>query len=94
MEKLILRHHWGGEPCGGTENICFEYESKDKFVFDILEKYKKHKWRYYDNDTSDYMTNTVEVLGMSLTKGELEDIEGNIMTLNEWFEFNKEKYDI
>jgi len=40
MEKLVYSHFWGDEGCSGTSYIAFEYESKEKFVFDILEKYK------------------------------------------------------
>ena len=92
MEKLILTHYWGGEPCGGTTYVPFEYESKDKFVFDILEKYKNHKWDYYGNARSDYETSMVIIFdGVYYSKGELDTIENDVLTLDEWFNRNKEE---
>jgi len=83
--KLVFKHNWGGEPCGGTSHIPFEYENKDKFVFDMLDKYKNFEWEYYGNTKSEYETNQIYMFGCWLTKGELEDIEHNIFTLDEWF---------
>lgn len=96
MEKLILTHCWGDEVCSGTSYIPFEYKSKDDFVFDILERYKNHEWIYYkkypNKTTSDYDTSEVEVLdNVFLSKGALEDIEGNVLTLEKWFEQHKIK---
>lgn len=92
MEKFIYTYNWGGEPCGGTSYVCFEYESKDKFVYDILEKYKNHKWEYYGDGRSDYDTSTIPLFNDSyLTKYELETIEQRILTLDEWFSGNKEE---
>lgn len=92
MERLILTHHWGGEPCSGVTHIAFEYDSKDKFVFDMLEKYKNHEWDYYGDGRSDYETSTVTIFdGVYYTKGELEEIENSVLTLDEWFKRNKEE---
>lgn len=44
MEKLIFVYNWSDNEGGGIFPIPFEYESKEKFVFDILEKYKDLKW--------------------------------------------------
>ena len=90
MEKLILTYSWGSEPCSGIEHIPFEYESKDKFVFDILEKYKNHPWEYYGNGKSDFETSTVYLFDCAyLTKYDIENIEKNVSTLDEWFKRNK-----
>lgn len=90
----MLRFDWGSEPYGGTSYVPFEYESKDKFVFDVLEKFKKHKWEFYGNGRSDFDTDRVVIFSgyfdVSLTKYELENIENNVLTLEEWFEQNKQ----
>ena len=41
MVKLIYRYDWGGEPCGGTEYIPFEYKGKDEFIYDVLKRFDK-----------------------------------------------------
>lgn len=90
----MFRYDWGSEPYGGTGYVPFEYESKDKFVFDVLEKYKKHKWEYYGNGRSEHDTSTVLIFcgyhDVRLTKYELEHIEDNVFTLEEWFKDNKQ----
>jgi len=92
MEKLVLVYHWGGEPCGGTDYIPFEYESKDKFVFDILEKYKDHKWIYYNGSRSEFDSDAVKIISeVFYTKGDFEYLENNVLTLEEWFNQNKIK---
>ena len=82
--KLVLVHSWGDESCCGTFHQPFNYESKEKFVFDILEKYKDYDWIEFGDG------HEVEVLGdITMTKTELEDIESNMYTLDEWFEREK-----
>ena len=90
MEKLIFRNEVGdGYTYSGNDYIPFEYESKDKFVFDVLEKYINKEWTYYSVN-NDFNTDTVEIIeGVSITKGELERIEHYIYTLEEWFLKNK-----
>ncbi len=94
MEKLILRYDWGSEPYGGTDYVPFEYESKDKFVFDVLEKFKKHKWEFYGNGRSDFDTSKVIIFpdcyDVQLGKYALENIEHNVLTLDEWFNQRKQ----
>ena len=93
MEKLIYTHSWGDEMSSGVDNIAFQYKSKEDFVFDILEKYKKHQWIYYGQFKSDYETSSIELFsGVWLTKGQLEYIETNILTLEEWFTNNKQVF--
>lgn len=84
--KLVLVYSWGDESCCGTTHLPFNYESKEKFVFDILEKYKDYDWIV----RNDGQTNEVDVLGyVSMTRGEIEVLESNIYTLDEWFEKEK-----
>jgi len=65
-----------------TITIPFEYESKDKFVFDVLEASDKFDWenkRHFPLLSESYNT-----------KKEIEQIENNVFTLEEWFEKGKE----
>lgn len=83
MQKLVFVHSWGDEGCCGTSTIPFEYESKEQFCFDVWEKVKLlgkiSKDSYY----------VIDVLGCSLTPSNVEYLEDDIYTLEEWF--NKEK---
>jgi len=99
-EKLIFVYFWGDIACSGTSFVPFEYEgangmsAKDKFVYDVLEKFKDYPWTYYSTDKthSDYDTDKVEVFEECyLSKGDLSDLEHNVKTLEEWFEERKEK---
>jgi hypothetical protein len=91
MKKLILTYHWGDEPCSGTGYVSFQYESKDKFVFDVLEKYKNFQWEFYTVNKSPWDTNKVELFeDVWLTKGEIESIEKSVYHLEEWFEIRKQ----
>ncbi len=94
MEKLIYEYSWGDIGCSGTSYIAFEYESKDKFVYDILEKFKNIKWIVYNEGTSWESHNKVLVFeenDVYLDKYELDSIEHSIYTLDEWFEHEKIK---
>jgi hypothetical protein len=102
-EQLVYVYHWGGEPCSGTNFIPFEYEgtdkmsAKEKFCYDALEKFKGHQWEYYQpygskGKPSDYDTDKVEIFDdVYLTKGDLNQIEHSVMTLEQWFESRKDK---
>ena len=90
MEKLVLIYAWGDEGCCGTSHIAFEYESKDKFVFDVLEKYKDKEWEVYNKGKSWQSHEKVEVIpNVYLEKSEIDSIEHSVFTLNEWFEREK-----
>lgn len=80
MVKLIYRYEWGGEPCSGTEIIPFEYKGKDEFIYDILKRFDK---KYFKKE------NYVSMFGQYLNENDINDIECNVFTLEEWF--NKEK---
>jgi hypothetical protein len=81
MTKLIFRHYWGGEPCSGVTVIPFEYKGKDEFVYDVLKRFDK---KFFKEN------NHVELFGEWLDNIEINDIENNVFTLEEWFTKNKE----
>ena len=72
----------GDEGCSGTAIIPFEYESKEKFLFDIFEKYDKKYWA--ENPWN------CQILDCYIDKYDFENLEGNIHSLEEWFEKSKE----
>jgi hypothetical protein len=86
MEKLILVFTEGDGYTYSYDKVnAFEYASKDQFVFDILEKYKDFDW-----STKYSFPKEVEILpGVFLGKYEVERIEHDVYTLEEWFEQNK-----
>lgn len=81
MVKLIYRYNWGGEPCSGTSIIPFEYKGKDEFVYDILKRFNKKFFKEHGH---------AEIFGEWLTEPDINDIEHNIFTLEEWFSKNKQ----
>jgi hypothetical protein len=80
MVKLVWKKYCTDECTYGYDLIIpFEYESKDKFVFDVLEVAKKMK-------ESGEEWPTVTILGVEhIQYTELEEIEQNVFTLEEWF---------
>lgn len=80
MVKLIYRYSWGGEGCAGTEIYPFEYKGKDEFIYDIIKRFDK---KYFKNK------NYVAMFGQYLNENDINEMENNIFTLEEWF--NKEK---
>jgi hypothetical protein len=89
--KLIYEYSYGdGYTYSGIDAIPFEYESKEKFVFDALEKYKDHPWKHYREGTFEHSTSKVEIFPeVEISKFELESIEHSVYTLEEWFEKGK-----
>ena len=81
MVKLIYRYNWGGEPCSGTAIIPFEYKGKDEFVYDVLKRFNKKFFKENGH---------AEKFGECLTEQDINDIEHNIFTLEEWFSKNKQ----
>ena len=71
----------------------FEYESKEKFVFDVLEKFKDKEWITYSIGPHS-KDEEVELFGITMTKWDIESIEHRVYTLEEWFERKKEKIEI
>lgn len=84
MQQLIYTHAWGDEGCSGTSYLPFEYESKDQFVFDLLEKYKDHNWNGKHSNVLVFNDDSIY-----LDKHGIETIEHNIQTLHEWFNDHK-----
>ncbi len=92
--KLVLEHHWSVPyEASGTITMPFEYESKEKFVFDVLEKFKDKEWITYSIGPH-HMDEEVELFGITMTKWDIEAIEHHVYTLEEWFERKKEKIEI
>jgi hypothetical protein len=95
--KLIFTYCWGDEGCSGTAYIPFEYESKEKFVFDMLEKYPSKIKNYphaesnskTEYETAYYRHETISLFGNYVTQSEIDSLEHNVSTLEEWFERNK-----
>ncbi len=56
--------------------IPFYYKSKEHFVFDILEKCRDWDWE----------ESRMEVFGIPLEKGDVENIEHSVYEFDEWFE--------
>lgn len=81
MVKLIYRYDWGDESCSGRTIIPFEYKGKDEFVYDVLKRFNKKYFKEHDY---------AEILGQRLDKYEINNIEYNIFTLEEWFSKNKQ----
>jgi hypothetical protein len=81
MVKLIFKYSWGGEPCSGTTIIPFEYKGKDEFVYDVLKRFNKKYFKEH---------NYAEILGQHLNEEDINNIERNILTLEEWFNQEKE----
>lgn len=75
--NLIIEIYWGGEPFSGTDIIPFEYSSKEEFVYDVLEKRRNSEEGY------------VVLFDHYLYDIDLESIEHNVYTLEEWFSYRK-----
>lgn len=88
MEKLIfLWHETDGMSFSYIIPLPFEYESKDKFCFDILEKIK-------GLDENDYIKIFEQDFKDDCIKYrvyELKEIEQIVLTLNEWVEKESKK---
>lgn len=88
---LVYVYSWGNEGSSGTSHIVFDYESKEKFVFDVLEKFKNKKWEMHG---SGHYTHHEEASLFSnddcitLNKFEVENVEHDVFTLDEWAKRN------
>lgn len=81
MVKLIYRYNWGGEPCSGTSIIPFEYKGKDEFVYDVLKRFDK---KFFKKNSF------AKLFGEGLTEEVINDIEGDIYTLEEWLRIDNQ----
>jgi hypothetical protein len=94
MEKLIYTYCWGEEGSSGTSYIPFEYESKEKFLFDVFEKFKDFDFNLNKDKGSFAYPNTAKLFPSNdifIDKCDFDSLEYNICTLDEWFERMKIK---
>jgi hypothetical protein len=90
MVKLYLKYTTDEESSEYGSSVSFEYESKEKFIADVREFYKNHKWKYLTIDHSPYRTVNVEIFDDAfLCKGAIDNLEEYIFTPEEWFERKK-----
>ena len=84
MEKLVFDYTHCEEPNSWDLDIPFEYESKEKFIFDVLENpillieiglVFLHEFQIED--------------GSIFEEDCLKNIDKYVFTLNEWFDNNK-----
>lgn len=84
MEKLVFDYTYCSEPECWHIDIPFEYESKDKFIFDVL-----------DNPMILDKLGMVSVYDFQIEEGTIykedyyKNIDEYVFTLDEWFEKNK-----
>jgi len=84
--KLIFHYYeTDGYSYGEDYFIPFEYESKEKFAFDILEAIKDIKPKNI------HLPPYLDLFGFRIYTCVLEKIEEDVFTLEEWFEKNKQK---
>lgn len=69
-------------------DIPFEYESKEKFVFDLLEKFNQ---QYWDEQAMLEEYKTCEIFDYKFYKFDFDQLEHYVYTLEEWFEKYKIK---
>jgi hypothetical protein len=67
--------------------FCFEYESKVKFIFDVLTKFEDTQWEIYKSysGVEEYKKRELFKGGPWLDKYEIDNIESSVYTLDEWF---------
>jgi hypothetical protein len=73
MEKLVIDYTYCSEPECWEWNIPFEYKSKEKFIFDVLENNK-----LLNKIGIDYIPDDL-----------IRDLDEYVFTLDEWFNRNK-----
>jgi hypothetical protein len=81
MEKLVLDYTYCSEPECWNHDIPFEYESKEKFIFDVIKNpmlLNQVIECVYEWQLEDKVENEL-----------LDNIDQYIFTLDEWFETNK-----
>lgn len=83
MERLVLDYTHCSEPECWNHDIPFEYESKEKFIFDVIKNPM-------------LLNNVIECvyewqLEEKVENELLDNVDQYIFTLDEWFERNKRK---
>lgn len=88
MKLILIYQETDGYTYSCDIPIPFEYESKEKFVFDLLEKFNQEFW-----DTQEWRDEykTCVIFGCTFSKFDFDIIEHNILTIDEWFEQYKER---
>lgn len=84
MEKLVFDYTYCSEPECWEWNVPFEYKSKEKFIFDVLE--------------NPIILNKLEIVtvyqfqiddGSIFNEDYIKNIDQYVLTLDEWFNNNK-----
>jgi len=84
MEKLVFDYTYCSEPECWEWNVPFEYESKEKFIFDVIENPMiLNKLGI----TSVYEFQIEE--GTIFKEEYIKNIDEYVLTLDEWFKKNK-----
>lgn len=79
MKCIFKWYHTDGYTYGHNEIIPFECDDLDKFIYDAISRVQKSK------EYSEL------ILGVPVTKEDLDNLEHCFFTLDEWFEQNKNK---
>lgn len=88
MKLILLYQSTDGYTYSCDLAIPFEYESKEKFVFDLFEKFNQEYW---DAQEWAEQYKTCEIFDCTFNKYDFEQIEHKILTIDEWFEQYKQK---
>jgi hypothetical protein len=84
MEKLVFNYIYCSEFEWWLHNVPFEYESKEKFIFDVLEN------PMILNDLGFITVYDFQVEnGTIFEEDYIKDIDDYVLTLDEWFNKNK-----
>jgi hypothetical protein len=84
MEKLVFDYTYCSEPECWEWNIPFEYESKEKFIFDVL----KNPMILDELGITSVYTWEIEA-GDIYEEEYVKNVDEYVLTLDEWFDKNK-----
>lgn len=85
MQKLVFDYTYCSEPECWEWNIPFEYESKEKFILDVLEN-------PMILNKIGITVSEFQITDKSIFKEDyIDQIDRYVLTLDEWFERNKIK---
>lgn len=83
MQKLVFDYTYCSVPECWEWNIPFEYESKEKFIFDVLENpmvLNNIGITVYEFQIED---------GLIFKEEYMQNLDKYVLTLDEWFDINK-----
>lgn len=86
MEKLVFDYTYCSEPECWEWNVPFEYESKEKFIFDVLE----NPMILDEMGITSVYSHQIED-GSIFEAEYVKNIDECVLTLEEWFEKNKSR---